>query len=135
MAVPPVLVTVTVVAVGSGELFSEAVTVTVVAVALSPTAAGFSDRVTAVGAVSSSVMVSVAVPAVNPVAVPVRMTVSSAFVQAVSGWVEGQRRRPAGLFHPGSLSREISHDCWVVGPRGGRAPGPAHGDRCRGRQR
>ena len=74
---PPVLLTVTVVAVGSGELFSEAVTVTVVAVALSPTAIGLSDRVTAVGAVSSSVMVSVAVPAVRPVALPVRITVWS----------------------------------------------------------
>ena len=67
MAVPPVLLTVTVVAVGRGELFSEAVTVTAVAVALSPTAAGFSDRVTAVGAVSSSVMVSVAAPEVSPI--------------------------------------------------------------------
>ena len=64
------------VAVGSGELFSEAVTVTAVAAALSPTAAGFSDRETAVGAASSSVMVSVAVPEVSPVALPVRMTVS-----------------------------------------------------------
>ena len=77
MAVPPVLLTVTVVAVGRGELFSDAVTVTAVAVALSPTAPGFSDRVTAVGAASSSVMVRVAVPAVSPVAVPVRITVSS----------------------------------------------------------
>ena len=77
MAVPPVLLTVTVVAVGRGELFSEAVTVTAVADALSPTAVGFSDRVTAVGAASSSVMVSVAVPAVSPVALPVRITVSS----------------------------------------------------------
>ena len=67
----------TVVAVGSGELFSEAVTVTVVAVALSPTALGFSDSITAVGAVSSSVMVSVAVPASSPAALPVRITVSS----------------------------------------------------------
>ena len=73
---PPVLLTVTVVAVGRGELFSEAVTVTAVAAALSPTAAGFSDSVTAVGAVSSSVIVSVAVSAVRPVALPVRMTVS-----------------------------------------------------------
>ena len=77
MAVPPVLLTVTVVAVGSGEPFSEAVTVTPVAVALSPTAAGFNDSVTAVGAASSSVMVSVAVPEVNPAALPVRITVSS----------------------------------------------------------
>ena len=77
MAVPPVLVTVTVVAAGSGELFSEAVTVTAVDAALSPTAAGFSDRVTAVGAGSSSVMVNVAAPAFNPVALPVRITVSS----------------------------------------------------------
>ena len=77
MAVPPVLLTVTVVAVGRGELFSEAVTVTIVADALSPTAPGFSDSVTAVGAASSSVMVRVAVPAVSPVAVPVRITVSS----------------------------------------------------------
>ena len=73
---PPVLLTVTVVAVGRGELFSEAVTVTAVAAALSPTAAGFSESVIAVGAGSSSVIVSVAVSAVRPVALPVRMTVS-----------------------------------------------------------
>ena len=77
VAVPPVLFTVTVVAVCNGELFSEAVTVTAVAAADSPTAAGLSDRVTAVGAGSSSVMVSVAVPEVSPVALPVRITVSS----------------------------------------------------------
>ena len=78
MAVPPVLLTVTVVAVGRGELFSEAVTVMSVSAADSPTELGFSASVTAVGAGSSSVMVSVAVPAVSPVVeLPVRMTVSS----------------------------------------------------------
>ena len=76
MAVPPVRLTVTVVAVGSGELFSEAVTVTAVAAALSPTAAGFSESVIAVGAASSSVMVSVAAPEVSPDTLPVRITVS-----------------------------------------------------------
>ena len=50
---------------------------TAVAVALSPTTFGFNDSVTAVGAASSSVIVSVAVPEVSPVAVPVRITVSS----------------------------------------------------------
>ena len=48
-----------------------------VAAALSPTAAGFSDSVTAVGAGSSSVMVRVAMPEVSPSTMPVRMTVSS----------------------------------------------------------
>ena len=76
-AVPPVTLTVTVVAAGSGEPFSEAVTVTAVAAAvLSPTAVGFSDSITAVGAVSSSVIVSVAAPASSPATLPVRITVS-----------------------------------------------------------
>ena len=74
---PSVRLTVTVVAVGSGELFREAVTVTAVDAALSPTAAGFSERVTAVGGGSSSMMVRVAMPEVSPATVPVRMTVSS----------------------------------------------------------
>ena len=62
---------------GSGELFSEAVTVTAVAAALSPTAAGLSESVIAVGAGSSSVIVSVAMPEVSPDTLPVRITVSS----------------------------------------------------------
>ena len=66
MAVPPVLLTLTVVVVDSGELFSEAVTVTAVAAALSPTESGSRESVTAVGAVSSSVMVRVAVPELRP---------------------------------------------------------------------
>ena len=63
------------VAVARGELFSEAVTVTIVA--FSPTTFGLSDRVTAVGAGSSSVIVRVAAPASSPSALPVRITVSS----------------------------------------------------------
>ena len=47
-----------------------------VAAADSPTELGFSASVIAVGAGSSSVMVSVAVPEVSPVALPVRITVS-----------------------------------------------------------
>ena len=77
VAVPPVLLTVTVVAVGSGELFREAVTVMSVGSALSLMAVGSSDRIIAVGAGSSSVIVSVTVAVVSPGAVPVRMTVSS----------------------------------------------------------
>ena len=71
------MLTVTAVAIGSGEPFSEAVTVTVVAAADSPTVLGFKDSITAVGAASSSVMVSVAVPAVSPVTLAVRIIVSS----------------------------------------------------------
>ena len=77
MAVPPVLLTVTVVAAGSGELSRDAVTVIAVGSALSPTAAGLSERVIAVGAGSSSVIVSVAVPAVSPGASAVNIIVSS----------------------------------------------------------
>ena len=66
VAVPPVLLTVTLVADGRGELFSDAVTVTAVAAALSTTESGSSDRETAVGAASSSMIVSVAAPGVSP---------------------------------------------------------------------
>ena len=72
---PPETLTETVVEVGSAMPFSPAVTV--VAAAPSPTEFGLSESVTAVGAVSLSVMVRVAEPEVRPVAAPVSTTVSS----------------------------------------------------------
>ena len=65
------------VAVGRAVLPSEAVTVMSVAGSPSLTEFGLRERVTAVGAESLSVIVSVSVPGVSPLAVPVRMTVSS----------------------------------------------------------
>ena len=102
VAVPPVRLTVTVVAVGSGELFSEAVTVTAVAAALSPTAAGSNDSVTAVGAGSSSVIVRVAVPEVSPDTLPVRMTVSS------------PSARPSPLGSKDSVAVPVVCPPWIV---------------------
>ena len=76
---PPETLTVTAVAVGSPVtvLPSEAVTVMSVAAAPSSTVLGLSESVTAIGAMSLSVMVRVAEPEVRPVAAPVRTTVSS----------------------------------------------------------
>ena len=82
-------------------------------------------------AASSSVMVSVAVPEVRPVALPVNYRLV-ALVQAVPGRVEGQFRRPAGLPRR-DRHREGAHRR-VVRTGGGRSPGPAHRHRRRGRR-
>ena len=73
----PASLTVTSVAVVRAPAFSVAVTVTVVAPAFSATLAGFTPSVNPVEAVSSSVIVSSAVPAVRPAALPLSSTVSS----------------------------------------------------------
>ena len=67
---PPVRLTLTVVAVGSADPFSAAVTVMLVAASPSPTELGLSERLTAVGAESLSVIVSVAVPPSGPLPCP-----------------------------------------------------------------
>ena len=101
---PPVLLTVTVVAVGRGELFSEAVTVTVVAAALSPTAAGFSDSVTAVGAgvvVGDGQRRRVRRQARRAAGENDRLV---ALVQTVSGRVEGQLSPSRWSAHEGIVT-------------------------------
>ena len=75
---PPVRLTVTSVAVALGVPSSAAVTVTVVAVAPSLTDTGFTDSVSAVDVVSSSVIVSVcASPSLSPFWVAVTWICSS----------------------------------------------------------
>ena len=77
VAVPPVRLTVTSVAAGRVPASSAAVTVTVVAPAVSATLAGLTLSRIAVGCESSSAIVSVAVSPVRPVALPLRITVSA----------------------------------------------------------